>query len=158
MTGERIADPFDPRVVLGAAGLLGVFNACGVLTAADVHVAARLGRLGGEVDETVLLALALAVRAARSGSVYVELASVSRTAAGEADDPAQVTALPWPVPAAWHAACADSALVTDGPTARGGRPARLVGGLLYLERYWRREGQVRDRLRSRAGTSVPCAG
>ena len=48
----------------------------GVLTAADVHVATNLGRLGGEADASVLLAIALAVRAVRHGSVCLDLATV----------------------------------------------------------------------------------
>ncbi|MDD9205022.1 exodeoxyribonuclease V subunit alpha, partial [Georgenia sp. 10Sc9-8] len=64
----------DPRLTLNAAPLLAMFNTAGVLAAADVHVATRLGRLTGEHDEQVLLAVALAVRAVRSGSVCVELA------------------------------------------------------------------------------------
>ena len=38
-----ITDLGDPRRAHNAAGLLGAFNAAGVLDAADVHVAAGLG-------------------------------------------------------------------------------------------------------------------
>src|SRR5205807_1905511 len=51
------ADPCDTRLALGASGLLGEFNAAGVLSAADVHVARRLGRFGAEADDGVDLAL-----------------------------------------------------------------------------------------------------
>lgn len=146
----RVADPFDHRLARRATGLLGTFNAAGVLHAADVHVATRLGRLGGEADEQVLLALALAVRGIRTGSVCVELATLHRTVLGESDDPAAVAALPWPQPTAWAGACAASPLVADGPDAPPGSPARLVGGLLYLERYWRQEERVRRELEARA--------
>ena len=54
-------DTTDARLALGATGLLAHFNAAGVLTSADVHVAAALGRLGRETDEQVLLAVALVV-------------------------------------------------------------------------------------------------
>ena len=70
-------DATDARLALGATGLLGAFNAAGVLTSADVHVASALGRLGRESDERVLLAVALAVRAVRGGSVCVDLATVA---------------------------------------------------------------------------------
>ncbi|MGE3286342.1 MAG: exodeoxyribonuclease V subunit alpha [Pseudonocardia sp.] len=146
----RAGDPFDHRRVLRARGLLDAFNAAGVLHAADVHVATRLGRLGGEADERVLLAIALAVRGIRTGSVCVELATQHRTVLGESDDPAAVAALPWPEPAAWAAACTAGPLVADGAEAPPGSPARLVGGLLYLERYWRQEEQVRRDLEARA--------
>ena len=68
VTGATELDPFDVRRVRGAAGLLGEFNAAGVLTAADVHVASRLAAIAGEYDESVMLALALAVRAPRLGA------------------------------------------------------------------------------------------
>ena len=64
------------RRAAGAAarpGSLRAFNDAGVLTAADVHVADRLAELGGEPDEAVRLAVALAVRGVRSGSVCVDL-------------------------------------------------------------------------------------
>ena len=67
-------DAADRRLALGATGVLRDFNEAGVLTAADVHVAPRVGRLAGEADEPVLLAAALATRAVRHGSVCVDLA------------------------------------------------------------------------------------
>ena len=94
-----ITDLGDPRRAHNAAGLLGAFNTAGVLDAADVHVAHRVGRLGGEPDEQVLLAAALAVRAARLGSVCVDLAAAHHTVLGESDEPVDVSALPWPSPA-----------------------------------------------------------
>jgi exodeoxyribonuclease V alpha subunit len=144
------ADPHDPRVARSATGVLGAFNAAGVLEPADVHVATRIARLGGHTgDDAVLLALALAVRGVRMGSVCVELAAVRRTVLGAGDEPVDVSALPWPEPAAWAAACAASPLVADGADAPDGRPLRLVDGLLYLERYWRQEELVRTELTAR---------
>src|ERR1039458_4845979 len=68
-----VADPFDVRRARGASGLLGEFNQAGVLAAADVHVSTRLTELAGEPDESVALAVALAVRAPRLGPVDVAL-------------------------------------------------------------------------------------
>src|SRR5918999_4030816 len=133
----------DVRLARAADGLLGIFNTAGVLDPADVHVAARVGRLGGETDEEVLLAVALAVRAVRLGSVCVDLAAVNRTVLGEGDELVDVSALPWPEPRAWLAACVAGPLVADGEDAPPGRPLRLVDGLLYLDRYWREEESVR---------------
>jgi exodeoxyribonuclease V alpha subunit len=147
--------PGDPRLARSATGLLAVFNAAGVLEAADVHVAVRLGRLGGEQSEPVLLAAALAVRAVRLGSVCVDLAEVSRTVLGEGDELIDVSALPWPEPGPWSAACTAGPLVADGAGAPAGRPLRLVDGLLYLERYWGEEEQVRRSLRERAAAAPP---
>lgn len=145
----------DPRRAHAATGLLAAFNEAGVLDAADVHVAARVGRLGGEQDEDVLLAAALAVRAVRLGSVCVDLAAVGHTVLGEGDEVLDVSALPWPEPAAWLSACRSGALVADGGAAPEGRPLRLVDGLLYLERFWREEELVRRSLLHRAAAPPP---
>ena len=77
--------PVDARLAVRSRGLLAQFNAAGMLDAADVHVAARLGRLTRESDERVLLAVALAVRAVRAGSVCVELAEAERNGTLGAD-------------------------------------------------------------------------
>jgi exodeoxyribonuclease V alpha subunit len=66
-------------------GLLGELVEAGVLSSADVHVANRLGAIGGESDEAVLLAAALAVEALRSGSVCVVLDEAPLPVAGPAD-------------------------------------------------------------------------
>ncbi|WP_170285951.1 exodeoxyribonuclease V subunit alpha [Nocardioides rubriscoriae] len=128
----------DRRLAAGASGLLAVFNAAGVLEAGDVHVATRVGDLGGERDEVVLLAVALAVRGVRHGSVCVDLTTLAALAAD----------LPWPDPAAWTAAVAGSTLVSAGVL-------RLEGSLVYLDRYHRLELQVCDDLLSRLATAAP---
>ena len=106
---EELSDLLDGRVVTrherscssrststtatsrsGRAGAAGRLQRAGVLTAADVHVATNLGRLGGETETSVLLAVALAVRAVRHGSVCLELAAVAESLA-DLD-------LPWPDP------------------------------------------------------------
>ena len=53
MTADLLAED-GIRFATRAAGLLAAFNPRGVLAATDVHVARRLGRLGGETDEQVL--------------------------------------------------------------------------------------------------------
>lgn len=147
-------DVGDPRLARSASGLLAAFNTAGVLDAADVHVARRVGALGGECAEDVLLAVALAVRAVRLGSVCLDLAAVSHTVLGESDELVDVSALPWPSPDAWLAACKASPLV-----AGAAPPVRLVGvngeALLYLERYWREEELVRRSLQERAAAQPP---
>ncbi len=130
--------------VLRAEGLLGEFNRAGVLGAADVHVARRLQRLCGESDERVLLAAALAVRAVRQGSVVLELSQAeARTAVDglAADD---VPVLPWPDVGGWVRAVEQSPLVSVGMDGPSDRPLRWVGGLLYLDRYWRQERVVAE--------------
>jgi exodeoxyribonuclease V alpha subunit len=127
-------DAHDRDLALGAGRALAVFNLAGVLTAADVHVATNLGRLGHEADDTVLLAIALAVRAVRHGSVCLELATVAESLA-DVD-------LLWPDPAEWAAAVARSPLLAAGVI-------HWEHGLLHLDRYHEQETQVLDDLRSR---------
>lgn len=129
-----------------SSGLLGEFNAAGVLAAADVHVARRLGALTGEGDERVLLAVALAVRGVRAGSVCLFLDDREAMLVPEAEDriagPADTAALALPDPRAWAAALAASPLVAAGAI-------RLIDDRLYLERYWRDESLVRDQVAQR---------
>ena len=132
-------DPFDARLAMGATGLLREFNEAGILTAADVHVASRLAELASEPDETVRLAIALAVRGVRSGSVCVDLSQVRQV------DPA----LPWPESEPWLRAVISSPLVGEG------KPLRWEFGLLYLDRYRRQEEQVRRDLLAREAQPAP---
>ena len=159
---------FLPERARHATGILAEFNAAGVLSAADVHVAQALGRLGGETDETVLLAAALTVRGTRAGSVVLDLASAADTIVPEAleaagfeagggtaetgaPDPA---ALPWPIPADWIARCAASPLCgrEDDPA---GPPLRLVNGSMWLDRYFGQERSVAAELLARAAAPGP---
>ncbi|HEY5878451.1 MAG TPA: exodeoxyribonuclease V subunit alpha [Nakamurella sp.] len=140
---ERPQDPYDRRLALGATGLLRAANAADVLTAADVHVATRLAQLAGETDDTVRLAVAMAVRGVRSGSVCIDL------------DQARATLLladpdgTWPQVSGWRDAVRASALV--GP----GRPLEWEFDLLYLDRYRTQEQQVRDDLLDRRAQPPP---
>ncbi|MEU4838036.1 exodeoxyribonuclease V subunit alpha [Nocardia testacea] len=148
------------RVAQRGTGILREFNEAGVLSAADVHVAERLGRFGGEDRELVLFAAALAVRAVRSGSVCLDLTRM-RDIGVDADeeraellvDPAD---LPWPEEARVVEALRESPLVLGGP-AGPLRPLRLTepsragtGPLLYLDRYYQQEQIIRRVLTARA--------
>ena len=142
---EPVGD-FDRRLALGAAaaagaGLVHDFNVAGVLEASDVHVASRLADLGGldaARDASVVLAVALAVRAVRAGSVCVDLSTVAALAPG----------LAWPDPEAWAREIGGSALVEAGVL-------RLEGGLVYLDRYHRLETQVCADLLARVRAEAP---
>ncbi len=131
-------DEHDWRLAAGATGLLAAFNVAGLVESTDVHVATRLGDLAGEPDEAVLLAVALAVRAVRHGSVCVDLATV----------PELAPELPWPSASAWLEGVAASPVVAAGAV-------RLERGLLYLDRYHRLETQVIDDLRERSDQPPP---
>ncbi|MBV9336767.1 MAG: exodeoxyribonuclease V subunit alpha [Solirubrobacterales bacterium] len=142
---SAVADPFTASRALGAVGLLRAFNDAGLLSAADVHVAARLAELGEEKDEAVRLAVALAVRGPRLGHVFVDLATIRETANVETEEPVDFSALPWPEPGAWVTAVSSSELVAVGeedPAAEADRPLRLIGTRCYLDRYWREERAV----------------
>jgi len=141
-------DPFDARYARGATGLLAEFNRAGVLTAADVHVATRTAELVGEPSDDVRLAVALAVRAARQGSVCVDLARVLTEAADTVGDADGGSPLPWPDADGWLEAVAASPLAEQSVV-------RIEAGLLYLDRYWREEGQVRDDLLARLAVPPP---
>jgi exodeoxyribonuclease V alpha subunit len=142
-------------VVQAASGLLAAFGEAGVLNAADVHTADVVCRIGRDPDERVQLALALTVRALRNGSVCIDLRTVHTTAFDELEAAIDIAALPWPDPEEWIAACKASSLVADGADHSGGRPLRLAGGLLYLERYWQQEELVRVQLQRRFAAPAP---
>jgi exodeoxyribonuclease V alpha subunit len=110
------------RIPVGADGLLRTFADAGVIETADVLVAQRLTTLAADTDERVVLAVALAVRALRGGSVCVNLRSAEEQI-GIADLAAAVQASP---------------LLGEPPILR------LNGDLLYLDRYWLEEQQVCD--------------
>ncbi|WP_301121198.1 exodeoxyribonuclease V subunit alpha [Mycolicibacterium fortuitum] len=116
-----------------------------ILEPADVQVAQRLSTLSGTTDASVTLALALAVRALRGGSVCVDLRSVA--------EQTQLPELPWPAVDEWLAAVAASPLLGTPPVLR------LFGDLLYLDRYWLEEQQVCDDVltlvATKPGGSIP---
>jgi exodeoxyribonuclease V alpha subunit len=118
------------RQARGATGLLQAFTEAEVLESSDVHVAQRLAALAKEPDETVALAVAIAVRALRNGSVCVDVRAV--------EGQVGVEGLPWPDVDAWLAAVRASTLASKPPALR------LDGDLLYLDRYWLEEHQVAD--------------
>ncbi len=136
--------PHDHRRVRSASGLLAGFNDTGLLEAADVHVARRVSALAGETDEQVQLALALAVRGVRSGSVCVDLAAAPTLLDGHPGSAGPA----WPDPAAWLAAVASSPLVDEGVL-------HLEDGTVYLDRYHRLESQVCDDLVERVTAPAP---
>ena len=152
-------------VALRARGLLGTFSAAGVLHAADVHVAQRLGALCGEADEDVLLAVALAVRGVRMGSVRLRLTDVAETVVVDRSDPEAVVEvdLPWPDPGPWAEALHASVLVRlhgaePDAASPGIRPLVMWDDDLWLERYWRMEALVAADLLRRAEVVPRLAG
>ena len=142
---SALADPFEARRVAGATGLLREFNEIGVLSAADVHVAARMAELVGEESESVRLAVALAVRGPRLGHVFVDLATIPRHRHRRIGRARRSVRAVLAGEEEWLGALERSELVAAGEDDAGpgeARPLRLLGSRLYLDRYWREERAV----------------
>ena len=137
---------YEASLALRAEGLLAMFNQAGILSAADVHVAQRLGRIGGEADDAVLLAVALLVRSTRHGSVVLDLSTAEATTSEDVDDDGEVPARDVPLtwPDNWEARCSASPLI--------GGPVRMAGSRLWLARYWDQEEQVAAELLDRCAS------
>jgi exodeoxyribonuclease V alpha subunit len=132
-------DPRDRRYARQMAGVLGGFNAAGIVEAADVHTAHRIQALAAEPDDEVALAVALAVRSLRHGSVCLDLAEVA--------DGALPDGLAWPGDD-WLDRVASSRIAHAGVV-------HVEDGVLYLDRYWREEQQVCDDLLRRLASPPP---
>ncbi len=149
MSVVESTDAFDAARALGIDGPLQAFNAAGVLSTSDVHVALRLSRLGAVDDDVVTIGAAFAARAPRLGHVCVDLAAIRATASSDTDLPADLDTLPWPDPVQWLERLAASPMVGEA------RPLHLDGTNLYLDRLWADERAVAADLRGRAAPGAP---
>ncbi len=141
------------EAAVNATGLLLQFSQYGVIGIPDVHPALHLTHMFGESDDRVRLALALAVRAVREGSVCIDLSSVTTNPTMLGEDATPPPADMWPDLDGWLAALGGSPCVTVGDdSAPTNRPLRLIDGLLYLERYWRDEETVSSELARLVGS------
>lgn len=131
-------DAWDVRRALGAGGDLAAYNAAGVLESADAHVAQRACAIAGDPSPRSVLAVALAVRAVRHGSVCLALDEVAELA----------PALDWPDPAEWLETLRTSPVVARGVLA-------VEHDLVYLDRYRVQEQQVADDLLARSARPAP---
>jgi exodeoxyribonuclease V alpha subunit len=132
-------DPYDRRLALARTGLLTRFNAAGVVEASDVHAAQRIQALAAEPDDEVALAVALAVRSLRHGSVCLELGGLAEETLPDG--------LAWPS-GDWVERVAASTLARSGVV-------RVEGDVVYLDRYWREECQVCDDIAARLSLPAP---
>ena len=149
MSAVDRVDVFDAVVARASVGRLQLFNAAGILTPSDFHVARCLSDLGGITDEDIQLATALAARAPRLGHVCVDLRTIRHTASSDIDSDVEVDALPWPEPEEWLRALSVSGLVGED------RPLHLEGTSLYLNRLWLDEVAVAGDLLRRAAAAAP---
>jgi exodeoxyribonuclease V alpha subunit len=140
-------------------------HAHGVLTDVDVLLARALGRLSGEQDDSVLLAVALASRQVREGDVCLDVHALCSGALSiEAEDhdaggsvSGQDEAA-WPPQRTWLAALSRSPLVQPSAAEPGGALTPLVldaAGRLYLRRYYDHELRVAELLLERASAPPP---
>ena len=148
----------DPAARAALRALLQPFFGAGALASVDVHVADQLGRLAGEADAEVLLALALAVRAPRHGHICVDLASlrdedVLPDETGREDAPQEPRApMPWPADrGGWLQRVSASLLVDSEGREDSPRPFVLTSGLLYTRRYWHYQHRLATVLTRRFG-------
>lgn len=142
------------------------WSEAGILSSADLHIAARLATLAGlDADaQQVVLAVALAARAPRNGHVCLDLRTVAISARAENDAStpemlAARTRLLDTLPATeaavdgWRRSIESSTLVAiegDDSDAARARPLVLHGHLLYLQRYRDYEAQVAEQVRQRS--------
>jgi exodeoxyribonuclease V alpha subunit len=131
-------DLYDHRVAAADGSVLATYNEAGVLTAGDLQIARRIATICGETEPSVMLALALTVRAVRDGSVCLDLDRVHEIA----------PELPWPSPGPWRDDVAGSRVVAEGAVV-------LDEGLVYLDRYHRLELAVCADLGVRGSRPVP---
>jgi exodeoxyribonuclease V alpha subunit len=120
----------------------------GLFSAADVHFARLIARLGGTDDEAVALAAALVSRAAGEGDVCLDL---NRLAGGlPVDSPVP---LQCPPSKSWL-----TALTASRAVGRPGERRPLVlddRSRLYLHRYWDYEQRLARAVRERVRSAPP---
>ena len=146
-------------VVPDQVAVLAPFVEAGVFGSFEVQLATAMVRLQPDVDDRVVLALAVAARAPRFGHVCADLSRLDEQIV-EADESALVGTLPWPPSARWVRALEQSPLVQDPGALALGRVRPLVwdGDRLYLERYWYDERAVAADLTHRARAGPPEVG
>jgi len=138
---------------ISATGLVATFNEAGVLDLADVHLARTLATLSGDDNPEVALAVALTMRAWRTGSPCLDISRADALGFDDRQDVApQLTGLPWPDPDAWLTTLQASPLI-GRPHDR--RPLCLDGDLLYLRRTWEAQAGVVDALAARWRAEPP---
>lgn len=116
----------------------------GVISPLDLTLAEALGRLVDERDPHVLLGAALASRAVGRGHVCATLADLAERPL--LDDDGEPVDVAVPSLSAWLAALEQSPLVGDGDART---PLVLVGGRLYLHRYFDYERRLAASLLAR---------
>ena len=134
-----------------------------MLSAADVHVALRLAELVGEADEAVRAGRGAGrARHRGSGTCSSIWRTIRETATRRVRRAGRPLGAAWPEPDGWlRARRGERARRRRRGRSAAGRPLRLLGSRLYLDRYWREERRVAGDLRALAadadGVSEPAA-
>ncbi len=128
------------------------FVVAGVFDSTAVHVARVIAQHSKGLDASVLLGIALAVRATQYGHTCIIPAEVHKSVVLDNANLPDAVALPWPEPGNWVKQLANSPAVYNLETddTNDGRPLVWDGKRLYLERYWRFERDVAENLQVRA--------
>lgn len=141
---------------VAATGLLAEFIDGRIIGWADFHTAERLALAVGESGNSLAkLALALCMRSLRDGSTCLPLSTAHDVPPEGTEDDEPPPPVTWPDLDDWRAALSSSRLVVVGPDEPGRAPLRLVGDLVYLERYWQAERSVSATLHGRLAAPQP---
>jgi exodeoxyribonuclease V alpha subunit len=147
----RAAGVAVPEVV----AVLAPFVEAGVFGPSEVHLAATVARLAPGVTDEVLLALAVAARAPRTGHVCMALDEVARQVV-PFDEDGDSPVLPWPSVEVWGAQLSESGVVSSpDESPERVRPLVWDGTRVYLQRYWHYELSVAADLGRRGARARP---
>ncbi len=133
-----------------AIATAGALFEAGGLSPLDLHFAMTAARLGGDVDDLVILGAAVASRWTRRGHVCADLPRIVRGDVVD-DEGAVVPSLAWPDLERWTDALRASAVAGPPDDVR---PLVLdAGDRLYLRRYWEYQQRLAAMLLQRADLS-----
>ena len=124
---------------IAATGLLSDFAEAGVLGLPDVHLARTLTGLVRDAAPEVGLAIALTLRAWRTGSPCLDVTRADVLGIDDEETTPDTAGLGWPEAGPWLDALRQSPLIGTGDDDR---PLCLDGSLLYLRRTWLEQQQV----------------
>lgn len=164
-----VPDPHTLSVLTrGTDSPLARAHAQGVVTASDVQLASTVARLYDCRDDLVTLTIALALASVRAGSTCLDLETALDRFVDEALQTRDlgpdefiaaradlVDALGWPTPGAWARELEGVGIVGNEGSEPNTTPLRLVGSLVYLERYWMAEEVIADVLARRQAATPP---
>jgi exodeoxyribonuclease V alpha subunit len=122
----------------------------GALTPLDLHFARTVARLGGDDDDLVLLAAAVASRDTGRGHVCVDLPRIVREDVVDGDGNV-LESLRWPSLSGWLDALGGCSIV--GPPDGTGPLVLDAGHRLYLRRYWEYQQRLASMISRRVGWS-----